>query len=363
MRVLSLITLIGLLTLVAVGCDSESPSPEPTDTFDRKVMLTQWADDFIIPSWTVYVSSLGELEESVSNFKTEKSAESLAIVRSHWKKAYLDWQKVSMYDIGKAESLGIRNTSNIYPADVTSIEQHLKSGLPNFDLPSTFTAQGFPTIEYLIYGDNLSDEEVIAKLTGTHHGLHYLGTLVALLKNKSTEVLNDWQSTYRAEFIDRSGSSATSSVNKLANDFLFYYEKFLRAGKVGIPAGVFSNTTLPENVEARFAPDFSQELFLTALDATQAFFNGGDPNSNKSFAGYLNHLGDDNSLVSGINQQFDLARAKALTLDENFKSQVSNNNTAMLELYDILQKNVVYMKVDMFQKLNIKVDYVDADGD
>ena len=35
----------------------------------------------------------------------------------------------------------------------------------------------------------------------------------------------------------------------------------------------------------------------------------------------------------------------------------------MLQTYDELQKNVVNMKVDMLQALNIRVDYVDADGD
>ena len=35
----------------------------------------------------------------------------------------------------------------------------------------------------------------------------------------------------------------------------------------------------------------------------------------------------------------------------------------MLETYDELQKAVVLLKVDMLQVLNIKVDFVDADGD
>jgi hypothetical protein len=35
----------------------------------------------------------------------------------------------------------------------------------------------------------------------------------------------------------------------------------------------------------------------------------------------------------------------------------------MLLTYDELQKNVVLMKVDMLQAMNVSVDYVDADGD
>ena len=35
----------------------------------------------------------------------------------------------------------------------------------------------------------------------------------------------------------------------------------------------------------------------------------------------------------------------------------------MLKTYDVIQAGVVMLKVDMLQKLNISVDYVDADGD
>jgi hypothetical protein len=43
--------------------------------------------------------------------------------------------------------------------------------------------------------------------------------------------------------------------------------------------------------------------------------------------------------------------------------QVVENNLSMLSTYDVIQANVVLLKVDMLQKLNINVDYADADGD
>ena len=50
-------------------------------------------------------------------------------------------------------------------------------------------------------------------------------------------------------------------------------------------------------------------------------------------------------------------------LKENFVDQVNENNIEMLRTYDVIQAGVVMLKVDMLQKLNISVDYVDADGD
>ena len=43
-------------------------------------------------------------------------------------------------------------------------------------------------------------------------------------------VLNDWIRC-KDTFIKNDGSTASSSVNKMANDFLYYYEKALRAGR------------------------------------------------------------------------------------------------------------------------------------
>ena len=50
------------------------------------------------------------------------------------------------------------------------------------------------------------------------------------------------------------------------------------------------------------------------------------------------------------------------SLKENFVDQVNENNIEMLKTYDVIQAGVVMLKVDMLQKLNISVDYVDADG-
>ena len=50
-------------------------------------------------------------------------------------------------------------------------------------------------------------------------------------------------------------------------------------------------------------------------------------------------------------------------MNSSFVDQVETNNSLMLQTYDELQKNVILMKVDMLQALNINVDYVDADGD
>jgi hypothetical protein len=50
-------------------------------------------------------------------------------------------------------------------------------------------------------------------------------------------------------------------------------------------------------------------------------------------------------------------------LGSDLFEEVETSNVNMLRTYDELQKNVILMKVDMFQALSIQVDFVDADGD
>ena len=60
----------------------------------------------------------------------------------------------------------------------------------------------------------------------------------------------------------------------LINDYIYYYEKGLRANKIGIPAGRFSSTPLPDRVEAYYGRVYSRALAIEAANAVDNFFNG-----------------------------------------------------------------------------------------
>ena len=99
------------------------------------------------------------------------------------------------------------------------------------------------------------------------------------------------------------------------------------------------------------------------------FFNGVHFNSTqsgeslKSYLDFLNTIIEGENLSSLINNQFDVAMNASESLGDDFYNQVETNNSIMLTNYDALQANVILLKVDMFQALNIRVDFVDADGD
>jgi hypothetical protein len=277
-----------------------------------------------------------------------------------------------MFEIGKAEELRLQNNLNIYPTDVDSLTANVMSESYNLELPSEISKQGFPALDYLLFGIHQDEMAIIEFYNSDSNAgkyLQYITNLTTRIDQLVDAVLEDWTTEYRATFVENSGNSALASVDKMTNDYIFYYEKHLRAGKIGIPAGVFSGDVLRNRVEGFYKKDISKMLFLEGLDAMQNFFNGQhfkSTTTGEGMASYLDYLAVEKggtNLKNYINQQFDSARTAAIKLNDSFAEQVETDNVKMLEAYDQLQLNVVNLKVDMLQAFNISVDFVDSDGD
>ena len=83
----------------------------------------------------------------------------------------------------------------------------------------------------------------------------------------------------------------------------------------------------------------------------------------KSYLDFIEGDSVSSKLSDEIDAQISASIESIGSLKENFVAQVNENNIEMLRTYDVIQAAVVMLKVDMLQKLNISVDYVDADGD
>jgi len=340
---------LAIFLVVSIAACNETTNSNQKDNFDRTEILENWVDNKIKPAFADYVATLNALQLALAEFENNETVADLDHLRATYIEAYLAWQKVSMFEIGQAQILNLRGFTNIFPADIEKISTHITSGSYNLELPSNFATQGFPAIDYLLFQvDDKND--LVNKLREGHSAL-YLRALVERLTDLATTTNDGWTSDFRSSLIDE-----PDAVDRIVNDYIFYFEKFLRAGKVGIPAGVFSGDPISTAVEAPFSGTYSKDLLLEALDAVQDFFNGQSLNS---YLEFMNKA----DIAREINEHWNTARELINSLDPNLKSQVENDPIAMLEVYDELQKAVILLKVDMLQALSIQVDYVDADGD
>nr|WP_042292456.1 imelysin family protein [Nonlabens ulvanivorans] len=366
------LALFSIILITACTESNDDSTSGSSDNFDRKALLENAADNIIIPALQDLNSDLIALKASKETFITTPNQTNLDNLRTDWLAAYKTWQYVEMFNIGKAEEILYSFQMNIYPTNTTDIQNNIASGSYDLTSPNNNDAVGFPALDYLLYGLSNDDSAIVdfySTDSNSQGYKNYLSDVIDRMDALTTTVLTDWTSSYRDIFINSTTNTASSSVNMLVNDFIFYYEKGLRANKVGIPAGVFSTTPLADKVEGLYSKVYSKELALTALKAAQDFFNGRAYNNSTigiSYASYVTLLRDNSGtsdLTASINSQIEAARTELDQLDNNLSNQVNNNNVAMLMTYDELQRVTVLLKVDMLQTLNISVDYVDADGD
>tara|TARA_Y100001970_G_scaffold63525_1_gene81366 strand:- start:848 stop:1954 length:1107 start_codon:yes stop_codon:yes gene_type:complete len=359
-----------ILLTVSLSCDNNE-SIEVGPTYDRESLLENWYNQHINIGLSDFKNKVEMVGEMVDLLNNEKTLSSLTKLREEHLKAWKAWQKIEMFNIGKAEEIYYKEKMNIYPVNTARIEANVLSG--SYDLANdanNYAAQGFPTLDYLLYGIGSTDEEILSKYTADNTYLNYLKAVSDEMTNNTEKVVNDWE-TYKNEFTSSTDNTATSAVNLMVNDFIFYYEKGFRANKFGIPGGVFSSTPLPEKVEDYYSRSNSRTLSLEAFDAIQAFYEGQNLSTGTSYSGaslksIITELdtkeGNDN-LGNKISDKLKAAREKIVILDQNFVDQIQSDNNTFLQTYDAIQEVVVLLKVDMLQFLSINVDYVDADGD
>ena len=338
--------------------------------FDRSAMLIFWADNLIVPAYKNLKDKISVLKESIVSFDETPIQSNFEIIKENWLTAYKAWQHVEMFNFGEAEKISFSSYMNTYPVNVERITNNINSGIYDLENPNNYSSQGFPALDYLLFGIGENDVEILEKYqsSGNNHS-KYLVSVITKMEVKANSVSDDWGS-YRDVFVLSTENTATSSINKLTNDFVFYFEKGLRANKFGIPAGVFSINELPSKVEGFYSKIYSKTLALESLHAVKNFFIGksikNDTIVGDSFQSYLSYLSakkNNTNLNDLILSKLEDAFLKINELNDDFSFQVVEDNNAMLLAYDSLQAIVILFKIDMLQTLNINVDYADADGD
>ena len=338
------------------------------NSFDRVKMMTFITEEIIIPSYNNLNTSLTELKESYELFKINITEHNLEELRNKWLNSYKLWQHVEMYNIGKSMEDYLIFRSNIYPVDTVRVNQNIDNGEYDLENPNNYAAQGFPTMDYLLYGIDNDPVKVIDHYKENNKVMNYLGALIEDLAANVKTVNDDWNQV-KNEFVNSVDNTASSNLNMMVNDFIYYYEKGFRANKFGIPAGVFSGGALPDRVEGFYSKNFSKVFALEAMTSIKKFFNGesykDDDLEGLGLKSYLDFVekGKEELLSDKINAQLIDAEKSINDLDNNLSGQIESDLIKVLKTYDEIQTAVVLLKVDMLQALNIAVDYADADGD
>lgn len=375
---LVLSTLLFTLLFTVSSCsEKDKGGAVPTGSAsDRELMLTNIADNIIIPAYANFDLKLANMIAKSDAFRATPTITTLAEYRTAWEEAYIAWQKVALFDFGPATDNGLQGFMNIYPTNTTTINANITSGNASLETIGSYSAQGFPALDYLINGIAATDDEIITLYTTDAEAdkrKEYLLQLTNQMRVKFDLVKNAWNTTYRNSFVASAGTGLYSSTSLMVNGIVFYYERYLRSGKFGIPSGaMIGGTLLPASVEGYYSEEIAKTLAQTAHQAFVDFFNGKGFTSGTegpSLKTYLNSLGAKDAttqvlLSENINTQFGVVNDKlALLTSEDLSNEVSTNNDNMVAVYTQLQAGIKLLKVDMTSAMSITITYTDNDGD
>ena len=375
MKTLKIFISISILSIFIISCSSSSDDEQSTiPEFDRSAVLINYADNIILPRLNNFKSSVDYLKESGDAYVDSPDITTYTELHNSWLEAYINWQYVEMFNIGKAEEIMFFSKTNTYPVNEGRIQENINNQKTDLSNPNDWSCQGFPGLDYMIHGIANTENEIINQYIQNPLNGKYLKVVLNELNNNTDLVLDDWN-TYRNTFVNSIENTATSAFNMLTNDFVYYFEKGLRTNKIGIPSGVFSNNPLSNKVEAYYSSkngieDVSRVLIENALNAVDLVFQGKSSNQSAvgpSFKTYLDFIKANNVSADDIGSivvnKIQTANQKILDLNKNFINQVENDNGKMLAAFDALQTIVVNLKTDMLSLFNVAVDYTDADGD
>ena len=348
------------------------------EDYDKLSLLTNLADNYIIPSLDAYKSKIVTLNIHVDSFITNPSISNLTLIRTNWEDALLNWQDIGFLDFGPSEYILLRKQTNTFPIDTTELNNSITLADWNLGYVSSYDSKGLQALDYLLFKPGHTDNELITYFQNNENARNYLEALTEDLNQNINYVTNEWI-TYREDFINDfevttsnlSTNSQGSSISNIINALCLHYEFYVRRGKVGLPLGVFngfSQLELPELVECYYSGKSTQNL-VRSVNSLRKYVTGSSYLNNDNGLGlddymdFVNAEQNSQQLSTVIDNQFLTILEELNNINGPLSEEIINNKLHITQTYQELQQLVTYMKVDMTSALGVLITYQDNDGD
>jgi predicted lipoprotein len=349
--------LLSAMLIVACSKKSDSATGAPTvNGFDKAGMLTNYADNLIIPAYSNLQQKLSALETATTTFLTTPNTTNQQALKVVFKDAYLQYEHISVNQFGPAEKALLSNFLNTFPTDKEVIDGNIKRGTYDLLVNSSINQQGFPALDYLLFGT-----DAITRLTGPNaaNTKKYIQDVLTRMKELNTGVLNTWNTSYRATFVGNTKSDASSPLAFMVNQFAFEMDQ-LKGPRIGWPYGKQSaGVQYPQNTEG-FGAGISVALAVENLTSLKAMFNGGG--SGKGMSDYLVAL-NKSQLSSDVLKQFDVALNSLKAVPDPLSTALVNNKSQIEAAYKEVQILLTLIKTDVASATGVRITYQDTDGD
>jgi predicted lipoprotein len=340
-------------------------------SFDKPAMLSNYADNVIVPNFINAKTSLDSFALAYTAFLQNKTVANLIVVRQKFNSAYIKFQHISLYEFGPSESELVRSNFNTYPTDSVQVKSNISNGSYNLGTLANLDAKGFPAIDYLLYGKNCTDADIVTLFDTDSHAANritYLNDCLAEMQTKLNSIVNTWNTSYKSAFTASTGSEIGSSLGLLINQLDFEID-LLKNGKIGIPLGKKSlGVQLPEKCEAYYAHTISVSLAKECLLSIEDTYlgrasNGSDGIGIDDYLDAIKAQHNAGTLNQAIKDQFAVTKSKLALVPEPLSATITTNSAVVDAAYIEMVKLLVLLKTDTPSALGIVITYQDGDGD
>ncbi|MGB6036411.1 MAG: imelysin family protein [Cryomorphaceae bacterium] len=354
-----------LSSAMLVSCDSDDGEDNiPGSDFNRKAMLESVGTDLIVPNFEDLQSSVNTLSVAANGFTQNTNEENLIAMRTAWRQAVIDHQHCSAFGFGPGELLlgPYANVLGVFPVNEEKIEINVLN--PDFDLPNSFDrdVRGFYAVEYLIYGNGLTDAEIVTSFDQNRKD--YLLLIVSELKSSFDGIVAEWNDFYLQSFINSDGTSAGSSISLYYNAFIKDYEN-IKNFKVELPAGLSAGQPTADGslVEAYYS-GISSELIAAHFENSKNIWFGRSRSGMEliGFEEYLQSVIGGPALVQTTTEAiFEIDEAIANLPEGSLSENITSQDVEVLR--NELQSNTSNFKSSMSSLLGISITFNSGDGD
>lgn len=352
--------LFTLLILSTFAC--EKPSEEVKQAgFDRKVMLTNYYDNLILPAFTALETSTLSLENAVKTLATSPNEVNLANAQKVWEEAYLIFLTANAYNFGPTGEDGLKKSIveeiGIFPISESKIEANISANRVTFN-DFNRDNRGFLAIEYLIF-----DKSALSKLQSQNRK-NYLLAVTEQLKGNVVEAKKGW-SGYKNDFITKNGTDAGSSTSQLYNEFVKCYEA-TKNFKLGLPLGLRAGQTQAEPTKVEgFYSGKSLKFIEAQLKAIENIYHGRGTTDGLGFKEYLETVEGGKALITSTESQILVIKNTLKTVPDTspMAEQIVKSPQSLKNLQTEMQKQTRFFKSDMSSVLGIAITFSSGDGD
>jgi len=364
------VVLVAILFL-SVSCKKKKEEEEEQkDDFNKSELLANYSSNIIIPSYQEHLVKLDSLVVSQQRFTSVKTLANLIDLRQKYVDAYLSFQNVSAFEFGPAETRLYRSNSNTFPCDTPQINTNISTGFYDLNTAANIDAKGFPALDYLLFGKNKTDQQILDLFTIDTFASarsNYLIQLTGALRFNAAAILQEWNGSYKSTFNASTSSDIGSSIGLLINQ-LNQDVEITKNFRIGVPLGKKTlGVILPDKCEAYYSKKSLELTKKNILTCERIYFGNSLSGANgKGFDDYLDFLNaqyNGASLNSAITNQFATVKTKLNAIPETLDGSIVSNYAQVDAAYVEIQRLVVLLKADMPSALGIVITYQDTDGD